>query len=90
MRTIRRTTQFKRDIKRAQKRGKDFGKLKEVIEKLVAGVPLEERYRDHALSGTYRQARDCHTEPDWVLIYKISDDELVLVRTGTHADLFRK
>ena len=88
MRAIRQTSQFKRDIKRAKKRGKDFSKLKEVIERLARGETLEARYRDHALTGAYRGARDCHIEPDWLLIYELPEDELVLVRTGTHADLF--
>ncbi len=55
---------------------------------LVSGQPLDERHRDHAPGGTYRGTRDCHVGPDWVLIYELTDDELVLIRTGTHADLF--
>lgn len=88
MRATRQTTQFKKDVKRAKKRGKDFSKLKEVIEQLARGETLEARYRDHALTGAYRGARDCHIEPDWLLIYKLPEDQLVLLRTGTHADLF--
>ncbi|MEM1125680.1 MAG: type II toxin-antitoxin system YafQ family toxin [Bacteroidota bacterium] len=88
MKTIRRTTQFKKDVKRAKRRGKDLGTLKEVIEKLVTGEPLEARYRDHALSGPWRGTRDCHLEPDWLLLYQTSSEEIVLVRTGTHSDLF--
>ena len=90
MKAIRRTTQFKKDIKRARKRRKNFGKLKTVIEKLAEGKPLEARHRDHALVGNYSGARDCHIEPDWLLIYEATEDELVLIRTGTHADLFKK
>lgn len=89
MKAIRRTSQFKRDVKRAKKRGKDLQKLKTVIEKLVVGEPLEAQYRDHALVGLWRGTRDCHLEPDWLLLYQTSDGEIVLVRTGTHADLFR-
>ena len=90
MRSIRYTSQFKKDIKRARKRQKDFDKLKEVIEKLVTDLPLEARYRDHALVGDYKGARDCHIEPDWLLIYEIDEYELILVRTGSHSDLFKK
>ncbi len=88
MRPIRRTSQFKKDVKRARKRRKDLEKLKQVIEFLAAGEPLEAKYRDHALGGAYRGTRDCHIEPDWVLIYELTDEDLVLIRTGTHADLF--
>ncbi len=90
MRVIRRTTQFKKDVRRAKKRGKDFSKLKEVIEHLVNGEPLDARYRDHALAGEYQGTRDCHIEPDWLLIYEQTEEEVVLIRTGTHADLFKK
>lgn len=90
MKAIRRTTQFKKDVKRAQKRGKDFSKLKIVIEKLARGEALDEKYRDHALTGGYQGTRDCHLEPDWLLIYEMGDEELILIRTGTHADLFKK
>ncbi|GIV57448.1 MAG: type II toxin-antitoxin system YafQ family toxin [Bacteroidetes bacterium] len=90
MKVIRRTNQFKKDVRRAKKRGKDVQKLKEVIEKLARGETLEARYRDHALGGPYRGARDCHIEPDWVLIYETDKEELILIRTGTHADLFNK
>lgn len=90
MRSIRYTSQFKKDVKRAKKRRKDTEKLKEVIEILVEGEVLEARYKDHALIGNYRGARDCHIEPDWLLIYEIDEEELVLIRTGTHSDLFGK
>lgn len=88
MRLIRYTTQFKKDIKRIRKRGKDFSKLKVVIDKLIAGEALAAKYKDHALVGNFRGARDCHIEPDWLLIYEIDDEELILVRTGSHSDLF--
>ena len=87
---IRRTTQFKKDIKRATRRGKDFSELKRIIEMLARREPLEERHRDHHLSGDWSGTRDCHIEPDWLLLYRIEDDELVLVRTGTHSDLFKR
>lgn len=90
MRSIRRTTQFKKDVKRVQKRGKDFSEFKRVIELLVEGKPLEEKHRDHALVGNWAGTRDCHIEPDWLLLYQIDEEELVLVRTGSHSDLFKK
>lgn len=89
MRQISITTQFKRDTKRLKKAGKEFGKLKEVIEKLAAGENLDEKFRDYALTGNYRQTRECHVEPDWLLIYKRTKDDLVLIRTGTHSELFQ-
>jgi mRNA interferase YafQ len=88
MREIRRTGQFKRDIKRMEKRGKDFSELRRVIGLLAAGEALEPRHRDHPLSGGYSGSRDCHIEPDWVLVYERTATELILVRTGTHSDLF--
>ena len=85
---LRRTSQFKRDAKLAKRRGKDLGKLRGAVETLVAGGVLDERLRDHALTGGYKGTRECHVEPDWLLIYEATDEEVVLIRTGTHADLF--
>ncbi len=79
---------FKKDIKRMKKRGKDLKKLKVVINHLVTQEPLPERYKDHSLSGNWAGWRDCHIEPDWLLLYKPTEDELILGQTGTHADLF--
>ena len=89
MRTIRRTSQFKRDVKRMKKRGRDLGKLKEVLEKIISGQELEAKYSDHALVGQYKGTRECHIEPDWLLFYELAQSEVVLIRTGTHVDLFR-
>ena len=88
MRTIRRDTQFKRDVKRLKKRNKDFAKLKAIIQLLVEGQKLPGNTRDHRLKGTLKDCRECHIEPDWLLIYRIEGSELCLVRTGSHADLF--
>jgi mRNA interferase YafQ len=88
MRTIHRTSQFKKDVSRMKRRGGDLGKLKEVLEKIVGGQQLEAKYRDHVLVGQYRGTRECHIEPDWLLIYELAQSEVVLIRTGTHADLF--
>ena len=82
------TNQLKKDIKRHQKRSKDLSKLKEVIDLLLEKKPLPPKNRDHQLSGEWSGHRDCHIEPDWILIYKILEDELRLERTGTHSDLF--
>lgn len=85
------TGQFKRDLKLSRKQGKDAEQLFAVIERLANGEPLDAKYRDHSLTGNYKGCRECHIEPDWLLIYEIIDDVLVLVlnRVGSHADLFR-
>jgi mRNA interferase YafQ len=88
MREIILGTQFKRDVKLADKRGKNLAKMRELILLLAEGAPLPPRYRDHALSGGWRHFRDSHIEPDWLLLYKIDGNDLYLVRTGSHADLF--
>ena len=88
MRNLIRGAQFRRDVKLAERRGKDLSKLRELILLLAEGQPLPPRYRDHPLAGDWRHFRDCHIEADWLLIYKIEGDDLYLVRTGTHSDLF--
>ncbi len=85
---ISQTAQFKKDIKKQQKRAKDLQKLKLVIDMLVSSTPLPPKHRDHALGENWAGWRDCHLEPDWLLIYKLQPDELILGRTGTHSDLF--
>lgn len=86
------TTQFKKDLKLAKKQNRDLDKLFEVIDLLAQGKSLEERYRDHHLSGKYRGTRECHIEPDWLLMYEYRNDVLVLMlyRLGSHAELFGK
>jgi mRNA interferase YafQ len=88
MKTITRTTRFDKDVKKMKKRGKSFEDFKRVIEKLAKDVTLEPKYRDHKLVGNYTGIRECHIEPDWLLVYMNSEEELLLVRTGSHADLF--
>lgn len=88
MREIIRSVQFKRDVKLAQKRGKDMIKLRDLIRMPAGETPLPARYKDHPLSGDWKHHRDCHIEPDWLLLYKTDDTDLYLVRTVTHADLF--
>lgn len=89
MRTVRRDTQFKRDVTRLRKRGKDLDKLKKIIQSLLRAEMLEARHKDHRLKGLLKDCRECHIEPDWLLIYRIEGSELCLIRTGSHADLFR-
>ena len=88
MRSIRRDTQFKRDVKRITKQGKDTNKLKKIIRLLVKAEKLPLENKDHQLKGTLKDCRECHIEPDWLLIYRIEGSELCLVRTGSHSDLF--
>lgn len=80
--------QFKRDVRQAQKRGKDMDKLKAVLCLLIAGQPLPATCLDHPLKGDWRGFRDAHIEPDWLLIYKLDGDSVRFERTGRHADLF--
>ena len=84
------TSQFKKDFKRIKKRGHDMRELHKVLDTLRAGLPLDERNRDHALVGNYIGFRECHIRPDWLLIYAIDNERLILTasRTGSHADLF--
>ena len=88
MKHIRRSTQFKKDYKRAKKAAKNLSELQKVIYQLATGKPLDPYYRDHALLGNYHGCRECHLEPDWLLIYKTEETELILVRTGSHSELF--
>lgn len=83
------TAKFKKDYKRVKKQGKDLGKLKDALTRLANQEDLPESMHDHALVGSYRGHRECHIEPDWLLIYLVDDDELVLTatRTGSHSEL---
>ena len=86
------TSQFKKDLKLAKKQNKDLGKLFEVIDILANGETLDAKYKDHSLTGNYRGNRECHVDPDWLLIYEIRGDVLVLMlyRLGSHSELFKK
>ena len=88
--TIKTTTQFKKDFKLAKRRNRNMNLLKEIVDKLANGEPLDEKYRDHALTGNWIGHRECHIQPDWLLVYRVEDDVLVLTlsRTGSHSDLF--
>lgn len=85
---IRDKRSFRRDYKRLKSSGKNLSKLASVIDKLAAKQTLESQYRDHLLIGDYKGYRECHISPDWLLIYRITETELILVRTGSHSDLF--
>ena len=86
------TNQFKRDIKLAKKQNNDLNKLFTAVNVLATGSTLDASYRDHAPSGNYKGTRECHIGSDWLLIYEIRDDVLVLMlyRLGTHSELFKK
>ncbi len=88
---IKHSVKFKKNYKLARKRGLDVSILKEIIIKLGNGIPLDAKYKDHALKGNWKGFRECHIQPDWLLIYLIEDDilTLTLVDTGTHADLLK-
>ena len=90
MLAIVKTNKFLKDVRLAKKRGFDLSLLDEVVTKLANQETLDEKYRDHALSGDYSDFRECHIKADWLLIYTIDDEELelFLFRTGTHSDLF--
>ena len=81
--------QFRRDVKRMEKRGKNLGKLRDLLGLLIAGHELPATYKDHPLKGDWRGFQDAHIEPDWLLIYRVVGDELQLARTGSHSDLFQ-
>lgn len=89
---VKPTTQFKKDYKLAMKCGLKIGLLEDIVSVLAMGELLPEKNKDHALSGIWTGHRECHILPDWLLIYRIEDDVLVLTlaRTGTHSDLFGK
>ena len=84
------SSKFKKDYKLSIKKGLDLEKLDLVMEKLIKGAVLDRKYRDHKLAGNYKNHRECHIEPDWLLIYQITENTIVFVRTGTHSDLFQK
>ena len=90
--TVKPTTQFKKDFKLAMKRGLKIELLEEIITTLAMGEPLPDKNKDHALTGNWTGHRECHILPDWLLIYHIENEVLVLTlaRTGTHSDLFGK
>ncbi len=88
MRTPQRTSQFKKDVRLALRRGKDSEKLEQVLSVLIDGKPLDPKYKDHPLKGEFKGRRECHIDPDWLLIYKLDEDAIIFERTGSHSDLF--
>jgi len=83
------TSQFKKDYKIVKRQNKELIKLRDVIEKLSSGYKLEPKFRDHQLTGEWKGHYDCHIGPDWILIYRLTEEELVLERTGSHSELFK-
>ena len=90
MKRVSQTKQFSRDIRRMKKRGKDLARLQAIVRKLAHGNTLLPKNKDHALIGSWKPSRDCHIEPDWLLIYTTDEESLRLERTGSHSDLFKK
>ena len=83
------TSQFEKDLIKMGGRGKSLEKLKKIISNLVDEIPLDAKNKDHKLIGSYKDLRECHIEPNWLLIYKITGQEIIFERTGTHSDLFK-
>lgn len=88
MREIIQVNAYKKDLKRCLKRNYDIKKLLEVVDLLATYQTLPAKYRDHKMIGDYHDCRNCHLSPDWILLYRLDGDELHLVRTGSHSDLF--
>lgn len=90
--TVRQTAQFKRDLKKARKQGKEMAAMDKAVSLLQNREPLPPKFKDHALTGDWKGYRECHVSPDWLLVYLVEDDVLVLTltRTGSHAEIFRK
>lgn len=89
MKDIYYTTRFKRDVKRIIKRGKDLKKLEFIVTALRSNKPLSPVHKPHKLTGEWRGFWECHIEPDWLLVYDVTDDTVMLAGTGTHTDLFK-
>jgi len=90
MLTLKTTNRFDKELIQVVKSGKDITKIRDVIKKLVNLEPLEKKYKDHKLRGKFKNRRECHIEPDWLLIYKIEGDTIFFERTGSHSELFKK
>jgi mRNA interferase YafQ len=88
LRVIRRSSRFKKDYKKAKKQHKNISQLEDVICKLAKGEPLSPKFKDHPLTGNVRGYRELHLAPDWLLIYQVTSQELLLARTGSHSELF--
>ena len=86
---LEKTNKFSKEFKLMEKRGKDMNRLIDVLELLISQTSLPTKYKDHKLIGSYEGSRELHIEPDWLLIYRIFEQSLILERTGSHSDLFR-
>jgi mRNA interferase YafQ len=89
MRTPVYTKRFEKDLKRMIRRGHDPESIKSILRRLIDEIPLERKHRDHLLIGNFKDRRECHIEPDWLLIYRLEVNIIIFERTGTHADLFK-
>jgi len=89
MRTPVYTNRFEKDLKLMVKRGSDPESIKSIVRNLIYEVPLERKYRDHLLIGNFKDRRECHIAPDWLLIYRLEGSKIIFERTGTHTDLFK-
>ena len=85
---LKTSTKFERDLRKMKRQGRDLSKLKKIIDKLLIEEPLEYSSRDHRLVGNWKGYRECHVQPDWLLIYRVDGNLLLLARTGSHAELF--
>lgn len=81
-------SKFKKDILKAEKRGKDLSKLIEIMDLLIREKPLEKKHKNHKLKGNHKQQWECHIEPDWLLVYEKTNTEIYFVKTGSHSDIF--
>lgn len=88
MLAVTNTNRFEHDIKRVKKQGKEISKMVAIVDTLRHKQPLAPRHRDHKLTGNYKECRECHIQPDWLLIYRVEKTALILERTGSHAELF--
>lgn len=88
MKQIIQSSAFQRDLRKMVRRGKEMAKLYAIVESLAKGEALAARHKPHPLTGDWKPKWDCHIEPDWLLIYEVTEDAVKLARTGTHADLF--
>lgn len=90
MRRIKFSSQFKKELRLMKKRGKDLNKFDQVMSYLEREVELPQKYQDHKLQGNFINCKECHIEPDWLLIYRLTENSVIFERTGTHSDLFKK
>ena len=88
LREVASTTQFKKDLKKALKQGRKADKIHNIVKRLQEGTPLHPKHRPHQLTGNWSPKLECHIEPDWLLIYEVTNEEVKLIRTGSHSELY--